>query len=266
MKANPIVKAKAKPLKKAVVRNKKAAISRVVTAKQFIARLKELQSDVELEKIQRFFKSGVGQYSEGDVFIGVRMGSVFALAKEFMGMKPDEIEKLLESPIHEVRTGGVSIMDFQARDKKTTEVRRKELFDLYINRHDRINNWDLVDRSAPHVVGGYLFDKPRKILYKLAASKNMWERRTSIVCTFYFIRKGDVDDTFKIAEMLLHDKEDLIHKAAGGWLREAGRKHSQRLMEFLDHYAIIMPRTMLRYAIEHFDKKPRDYYLSLKEA
>ena len=194
------------------------------------------------------------------------MGSVFALAKEFMGMHPNEIEKLLESPIHEVRTGGVSIMDFQARDKKTTEARSKELFDLYINRHDRINNWDLVDRSAPHVVGGYLFDKPRKILYKLAESKNMWERRTSIVSTFYFIRKGEVDDTFKIAEMLLHDKEDLIHKAAGGWLREAGRKHRQRLMEFLDHYAIIMPRTMLRYAIEHLDKKQRDYFLNSKEA
>jgi len=267
VKAKSKVKAKVKPLKKTVAKNGKVTpVSKVVTAKQFIARLKELQSDVELEKIQRFFKSGEGQYSEGDVFIGVRMGLVFALAKEFMGMHPNEIEKLLESPIHEVRTGGVSIMDFQARDKKTTEARSKELFDLYINRHDRINNWDLVDRSAPHVVGGYLFDKPRKILYKLAESKNMWERRTSIVSTFYFIRKGEVDDTFKIAEMLLHDKEDLIHKAAGGWLREAGRKHRQRLMEFLDHYAIIMPRTMLRYAIEHFDKKQREYYLSLKAA
>ena len=157
-------------------------------------------------------------------------------------------------------------MDFQARNKKTPEARRKELFDLYINRHDRINNWDLVDRSAPHVVGGYLFDKPRKILYKLAESKNMWERRTSIVSTFFFIRKGDVDDTFRLAEILLHDKEDLIHKAAGGWLREAGRKHQQRLMSFLDHYAAIMPRTMLRYAIEHFGKKQRDFYLSLKKS
>lgn len=260
---------KAKPLKKtikkkAVTKKKKVtATSKVVNAKQFIERLKALRSDVELEKIQRYFKLGEGQYGEGDSFIGVRMGFVFALAKEFMEMQPDEIEKLLESRIHEVRTGAVSIMAFQARSKKTTESRRKELFDLYINRHDRINNWDLVDRSAPHVVGGYLFDKPRKILYKLAESKNMWERRTSIVSTFYFIRKGDVDDTFKLAEILLHDKEDLIHKAAGGWLREAGRKHRQRLMSFLDHYAIIMPRTMLRYAIEHFDKNQRDYYLSM---
>jgi 3-methyladenine DNA glycosylase AlkD len=251
---------------KKIVGKKVAVASKVSTAKQFIERLKALRSDVELGKIQRYFKSGEGEYSEGDVFMGVRMGSVFALAKEFMEMQPNEIEKLLESPIHEVRTGGVSIMDFQARNKKTSESRRKELFDLYINRHDRINNWDLVDRSAPHVVGGYLFDKPRQILFKLAVSKNMWERRTSIVSTFYFIRKGDVDDTFKLAEILLHDKEDLIHKAAGGWIREAGRKHRQRLMGFLDHYAAIMPRTMLRYAIEHFDKKQRDYYLGLKNS
>lgn len=259
-------KNKAKDLKKAVDKKKKTVgDSKAISAKRFIEQLKKLRSDVELEKIQRYFKSEEGQYGEGDVFIGVRMGSVFALARKFMDMQPDEIEKLLESPIHEVRTGGVSIMDFQARNKKTTESRRKELFDLYINRHDRINNWDLVDRSAPHVVGGYLFDKPRKILYKLAESKNMWERRTSIVSTFYFIRKGEVDDTFRLAEILLHDKQDLIHKAAGGWLREAGRKHRQRLMSFLDHYAAIMPRTMLRYAIEHFDKKQRDFYLGLKK-
>lgn len=268
MKSSEPKVSKVKPPKKTtskkVVAKKVVAGTGVVSAKQFIERLKALRSDVELEKIQRYFKSGEGEYSEGDVFIGVRMGLVFALAKEFMNMQPNEIEKLLESPIHEVRTGGVSIMDFQARNKRTTESRRKELFDLHINRHDRINNWDLVDRSAPHVVGGYLFDKPRKILYKLAVSKNMWERRTSIVSTFFFIRKGDVDDTFKLAEILLHDKEDLIHKAAGGWIREAGKKNRQRLMTFLDHYAIIMPRTMLRYAIEHFDKKQRDYYLNLK--
>jgi len=187
------------------------------------------------------------------------------LAKEFMDMPLSQVEKLLESPIHEARTGGVSIMDFQARNKKTTDDRRKELFDLYIRRHDRINNWDLVDRSAPYVVGGYLFDKPRKILYKLAGSKNMWERRTAIVSTYFFIRKGDLDDTFTIAEMLLHDKEDLIHKAAGGWLRATGTKGRPRLVAFLDKYAATMPRTMLRYAIEHFDKKHRDYYLNLKE-
>ena len=235
-----------------------------LNAKMFIEKLKTFQSDDELKKIQRFFKLGKGSYSEGDKFMGVRMGDIFALAKEFMDMQPAEIEKLLENKIHEIRTGGVSIMDFQARNKKITDSRRKELFDLYINRHDRINNWDLVDRSAPYVVGGYLFDKPRNVLYKLARSKNMWERRTAIVSTFYFIRLCDLDDTFKIAEILLKDKEDLIHKAAGGWLREAGKKDPKRLIAFFDKFAATMPRTMLRYAIEHLSKKQRDHYLNLK--
>src|SRR6187402_1609415 len=234
-----------------------------VNAKQFITRLNQYQSAIELEKIQRYFKSEDGDYGDGDKFMGVRMGQVFALAKEFIDMVPSEIEKLLESPIHEVRTGAVSIMDFQARNKKTSASRKKELFDLYINRHDRINNWDLVDRSAPYVVGGYLFDKPRSILYKLARSKNIWERRTSIVSTYFFIRQGQLDDTFKIGELLLKDKHDLIHKAAGGWIREAGRKDKKRLLDFLNDYAATMPRTMLRYAIEHLDKKQREFYLSL---
>lgn len=239
--------------------------SPALTAKNFIEKLKTHQSDVELKKIQRYFKSDAGQYGAGDKFMGVRMGKVFALAKEFMAMQPGEIEKLLENPIHEVRTGAVSIMDFQARHKKTPEARKKELFELYINRHDRINNWDLVDRSAPHVVGGYLFDKPRQVLYKLARSKNMWERRTAITSTWFFIRLGDVEETFKIAEILLKDKEDLIHKAVGGWLRAAGTKDLKKLLSFLDKHAATMPRTALRYAIERLDKKKREHYLNLKK-
>lgn len=235
-----------------------------LSAAAFIKELKAHRSPEELQKIQRYFKSGEGEYGEGDEFMGVRMGQVFALAKEFIEMSPGEIEKLLESPIHEVRTGAVSIMDWQARSKKTPESRRKELFDLYLSRHDRINNWDLVDRSAAFVVGGYLFDKPRKALYKLARSKNIWERRTAIVSTSFFIRQGDLADTFKIAEMLLDDDQDLIHKAVGGWVREAGKQDRQRLLSFLDEHAATMPRTALRYAIEHLDKKQRDHYLRLK--
>jgi 3-methyladenine DNA glycosylase AlkD len=234
-----------------------------LSAARFVKRLLALQSDVELKKIQRYFKSGEGQYSAGDKFIGVQMGKVFALAKEFMWMSLSEIEKLLESPIHEVRTGAVSIMDFQARDKKTPEPRRKELFDLYIDRHDCINNWDLVDRSAVFVVGSYLFNKPRKILYKLARSKNMWERRTAIVSTSYFLRKGEVTDTFKIGEILVNDKEDLINKAVGGWLREAGKQDPEQLIEFLDNHASTMPRTALRYSIEKMNPSQRKKYLSL---
>ena len=242
----------------------KTAAKPGITAERFMEKLQARRSAEELKKIQRYFKSGEGQYGEGDEFIGVRMGQVFALAKEFMDMALREIEKLLESPVHEARVGAVSIMDWQARNKKTSEERRKELFDLYIKRHDRINNWDLVDRSAPYVVGGYLSDKPRAILYKLARSKNMWERRTAIVSTYFFIRKGEIDDTFKIAEMLLRDQEDLIHKAVGGWLREAGKKDPKKLLSFLDRHAATMPRTALRYALERLDKKQREQYLNIR--
>jgi len=231
-----------------------------LTAEQFVKKLKTHRSSEQRTKYQRAFKHG-----EDDEFMGVGMGKVFALAKEFMAMPPGEIEKLLESPIHEVRVGAVSVMDWQARSKKTPEARRKELFDLYLRRHDRINNWDLVDRSAPYVVGGYLFDKPRAVLYKLARSRNIWERRTAIVSTGYFIRKGDTADTFKIAEILVKDDQDLIHKATGWMLRAAGGTDRQKLLGFLDKHAASMPRTALRYAIEHLDKEQRNHYLSMKK-
>ena len=202
-----------------------------------------------------------------DVILGVRMGQVFALAKEFIDLPLTEIGKLLESPLHEARVGGVSIMDFQARRKQTAPARRQELYELYLRRHDRINNWDLVDRAAPHVIGGYLFDfeKPRKILYELARSGDTWERRTAIVSTLYFIGKADVDDAFQIAEILLKDDQDPIHKATGWALRYAGDKDPDRLFAFLDKYAATMPRSALRYAIEHLDKGPRDHYLGMKK-
>lgn len=219
-----------------------------ISVERFVKKLKALRSPRELKKYHRYFEFDEDKPGKGDQFIGVRMGQVFALAKEFIAMPPDEIEKLLESPIHEVRAGGVSIMDKQSRSKKTTEARRKELYDLYMRRHDRINNWDLVDLGCLHMVGSYLFDKPRSVLYKLARSKNMWERRTAIVSTTYFMRQGEVDDTFKIAGMLLNDKD------------------RQKLLLFLDKHAATMPRVALRYAIEHFDKKQRDQYLSVKKA
>ena len=243
---------------------KKESLVIELSAKHFIQRLQLLQSNDELKKIQRYFKTGAGDYGEGDIFIGVRMGSLFALAKEFTDTPLHEVEKLLESSIHKVRVGAVSIMDFQARSGKVSDERKKQLFDLYIRRHDRINNWDLVDRSAPYVVGGYLFDKPRNILYNLAKSKNVWERRTAIVSTYFFIRQGQINDTFKIAEILVNDKHDLIQKAVGSWIREAGKKDILVLVEFLDAHASSMPRVMLRYAVEKLDKKTRDAYLKSK--
>lgn len=230
-----------------------------MNADEFLKRLKALRSPAVAKS------HGNLAADKDDEILGVRMGQVFALAKEFMDMPLDEVEKMLESPTHEMRVGAVSIMDFQARSKKTSDERRKELFDLYIRRHDRINTWDLVDRSAPYVVGSYLFDKPRKILYKLARSKQMPERRTSIVSTLYFIGKGDVDDAFKIAELLLGDKHDLIHKAIGWALRFAGDKDRPRLLGFLDNYAATMPRVTLRYATEKIDKKQREHYMKLKK-
>lgn len=235
-----------------------------MSANRFIERLEAHRSSEQQEKYQRHFQTGEGQYGEGDVFIGVRMGQVFALAKEFVEMPTDEIEKLLETKVHEVRVGALSIMDKQGRRKKTPESSMKELFDLYMRRTEKINNWDLVDLGAPYVVGRYLFDKPHDLLYELARSENLWERRTAIVATSYFIRQGEVADTFEIAEILVYDDHDLIHKATGGWIREAGKKDRQSLLRFLDKYAATMPRTMLRYAIEHLDREQRDHYLSMK--
>jgi hypothetical protein len=237
-----------------------------ITAKRFIEKLKTFQSDVELKKYHRYFKFDEKSTGKGDRFIGVRMGHVFALAKEFIDMPPKEIEKLLESPVHEIRAGGCSIMGKQASNKKTPATRRKELYDLYLKRHDRINDWDLVDLASYKVVGSYLFEfeKPRDVLFRLALSKDTWERRTAIVSTLYFVGKGELTDAIAIADLLINDDQDLIHKATGWVLRAAGSKDRTELVRFLDKHAATMPRVTLRYAIEHFDKKQRTHYLNKK--
>jgi 3-methyladenine DNA glycosylase AlkD len=235
-----------------------------LSAARFLERLEALRSDVEQTKYGRYFKTGPGDYAEGDFFLGVRMGEVFELGKEFAAMELPGLEALLEQDIHEARAGAVEIMAVQAAAKNTPERRRRELYELYLRRHDRINNWDLVDLGAGRVVGGWLRDKPRDVLYDLARSQNLWERRTAIVATSWFMRDGDPDDTFAIAELLLGDGEDLIHKALGGWVRDAGRSDRRRLLDFLDAHAATMPRTALRYAIEHLDTSQRQYYLDLR--
>jgi 3-methyladenine DNA glycosylase AlkD len=236
------------------------------TAERFVERLELLQSDEEARKYNRYFKLGPGEYGEGDVFMGVRMGQVFALAKEFIAMPLPEIELLLDNSFHEARAGAMSIMDKRARNRRTTPERRQELFDLYLRRHDRINSWDLVDLAAQYVIGQYLFDKPRDQLFVLARSQNMWERRTAIVSTFYFIRNGQLADTFAIAELLMSDEQDLVHKATGWALRAAGDADRAQLVEFLEVHAATMPRTMLRAAIEHFDKEQRSYFLAMRRS
>ncbi|MCI0706395.1 MAG: DNA alkylation repair protein [Ignavibacteriae bacterium] len=235
-----------------------------LAAKQFIEKLKKRATAAELKKYERYFPP---EKRNGDVFIGVRMGHVFELAKEFIDMPPEEIEKLLESKIHEVRAGACSIMGKSGSSKKTPESRVNELYELYIRRHDRVNNWDLVDLAAHQVVGRYLADKPRKILYTLARSKNQWERRTAIISTAHFIWKKEVDDALKIAEILVRDKEEFVQKAVGWMLRFVGDKDRKQLVGFLDKHAAKMPRVMLRNSIEHFSKKEWEHYLSLgKEA
>jgi len=236
------------------------------SAAAFTEKLQAIASPEEALKMQRYFKTETGQYGAGDQFIGVRMGNLFNLAKEHFDMSISELEQLLDSPIHEVRAGAVSIMDKASRSKKLPANRRKEFFDLYVRRHDRINNWDLVDLGALHMVGMYLFDKPRDILYQWAKSDNLWQRRSAIVGTAYLIRQNDLDDTFKIAEILVHDTHDLIHKGVGWMLRFAGDKDHKRLLAFLDRYAATMPRTLLRYSIEKLEKPEREYYMGLKKA
>ena len=192
------------------------------------------------------------------------MRELFALSNSFIDMDVADIEVLLDDPAHDTRVGAVSIMDWKARRKATGNDERGALYELYLRRHDRIDNWDLVDRSAPYVVGGYLADKPRDVLRRLARSESQWERRSAIVATYYFIRQGDLDDTFDIAEILVNDPEDLVQKAVGGWIREAGKRDKARLVEFLDRHAAAMPRTALRYAVEHFDAETRKHYLSAR--
>lgn len=236
-----------------------------LTAENFSEKLLTLQSDAELQKHQRYFKFDPEDQPTDNYFIGVRMGSIFELAKQFAQMPIAEIELLMESPIHEARVGAMSIMGQCAKGKGCTPERLKDLYELYIRRHDRINNWDLVDLAAYYVVGKYLADKPRDILYDLARSTDQWERRTSIVATAHFILKlKQVDDTFRIAEILVNDPEDLVNKGTGWMLRSAGDVDRPRLLAFLDKYAGTMPRVLLRCSIEKLDKPLRTQYLAHK--
>jgi 3-methyladenine DNA glycosylase AlkD/outer membrane protein assembly factor BamB len=230
--------------------------------RQFVAALRKLARPSAVAGVVRFFRADPNSRSADNQFLGVSIGKVFPVAKRFADMPLADVERLLDSRYYEVRMGAVSIMDFQARRKRTPAEHRKALFDLYIKRHDRINNWDLVDRAGPYVVGGYLADKPRDILYKLARSANPWERRTAIVSTYYFIRQGDIEDTFRIADMLVRDDHELVQKAVGSWVREAGKRDQKRLLRFLDAHARTMPRTMLRYAVEKLAPRTRANYLA----
>ena len=194
---------------------------------------------------------------------GIAKREIFALAKEFVRLEVKEVELLLKSDNYDHRLGAVSILDWKARDKKTSKAEKEACYHAYLNNHDKIDDWGMVDRAAPYVVGGYLYDKDRNPLYHLAKSSEPMERRTAIVSTYYFIRQNDLADTFKLAEILVMDNDEYVQKAVGSWTREAGKRDENLLLDFLDLYAATMPRITLRYAIEKLSPTTRNHYLSL---
>lgn len=231
----------------------------MLKAIQAKAKLKSLASSEIAASSARYFKTGPGDYAEGDTFIGVRVPILRKVAREFDKLPIKELEILLHSLVHEERMLAVLILVLSV--KKCDEAYRKVVYDFYLGNTQHVNNWDLVDTSAPAIVGGYLRDKPRKPLVRLAKSSILWERRIGIVATQHFIRLGEFNDTLEISRLLLADRHDLIHKASGWMLREVGDQKEDVLVSFLDQHAPMMPRTMLRYAIEHLPPAKRKTYL-----
>ena len=226
---------------------------------QIRKRLQTLSSPETAKALQWFFKTGPGQYGEGDVFIGIKVPPLRKVAAEFRSEPLTTIRSLLKSKIHEERTLALMILVHQFA--KADESHRQQIYDFYFAQMRFINNWDLVDGSASYIVGPFLLDRDRKPLYILAASASVWERRIAILSTFYFIRQYDFADALKIARLLLDDKHDLIHKASGWMLREIGKRDQPALDAFLKKHYLQMPRTMLRYAIERFPESRRRKYL-----
>lgn len=196
---------------------------------------------------------------------GIPKREIFSLAKEFQYMPVLEVVKLLQQKNYDERLGAVAILDWKARNNKTSTEERRDIYLAYIENHEWINDWGMVDRAAPYVVGGYLFDKDKKSLYDLAKSINPMERRTAIVSTYYFIRENVIEHTFKIAEILANDSDVYVQKAVGSWIREAGKRDENKLKEFLNLYARTLPRITLRYAIEKLNPVTRKHYLGLSK-
>ncbi len=223
--------------------------------------LKALENPSAAKSLAGFFKTGAGDYGEGDVFYGINVPKIREVVKKFAAKASlqDAVE-LLNSPVHECRLAGVLLL--VEKFQRAGEGGRKEIYELYRNNARRVNNWDLVDASADKIVGAWLEGKDKRDLEKLARSENVWERRIAVVATLHFIKKGDCRETFKIAELLMRDEHDLIQKATGWMLREAGKRCSERALEgFLEKHAGQMPRTMLRYAIERMPEGKRKFFL-----
>ena len=225
-------------------------------------RLRRLADEDKAKVLQRFFKTGPGEYGEGDRFLGIKVPELRRLAKEFQQVRYEALRALLKSPIHEERL--LALLILIGKYSKADETGKKRIYDLYLKHTRWINNWDLVDLSAEHIAGDFLSQKDKTPLYRLAKSELLWERRIAIMATFHFIKRKAFSETLEISQMLLLDKEDLIHKAVGWMLREVGKRDLETEEAFLKAHYKSMPRTMLRYAIERFPEAKRQRYLKGK--
>lgn len=237
----------------------------MITAQDVENALTKLGSKEKAKTSSWFFKTGKGHYGEGDIFLGVTVPEQRMVTKQFCSITEAEIKKLLKSPLHECRLTALIILGEQF--KQGDRAKREKIVRLYLKHSKRVNNWDLVDASAPQILGTYLYGVPKKertMLYTLARSSNLWEKRIAIVSTYAFIKQGEFKDTLALSEILLHDTHDLIHKAVGWMLREVGKKDTAVLEQFLNNHAAYMPRTTLRYALEKFPIVVRKRYMAMK--
>ena len=232
------------------------------TAHHIQQQLESLIDPVKREYLPKFFKTGKGQYGEGDQFLGVVVPNTRMVAKQYKNCDFSVMAELLQSPWHECRL--CALLMLVERFRKSDETERKRIYDFYLSQTERINNWDLVDLSAPGIVGEYLKDKPREDLYRLADSTLLWDQRIAIVANWKLIRYGEYFDILALSERLLNHKHDLMHKSIGWMLRELGKRNKELLIQFLDKHSTRMPRTMLRYSIEKFPEDERQYYLKRK--
>ncbi|MBF6056750.1 DNA alkylation repair protein [Thiomicrorhabdus heinhorstiae] len=228
-------------------------------ADQVVKNLQTIADAAIAEHSQRFFKTGPGQYGEGDLFLGIRVPELRKQVKRYADLPLDEIKLLLASPFHEIRLFALLLL--VERFNRADRDGKTQVYRLYLESTACINNWDLVDSSAHHIVGGYLSDRDRSVLYDLVGSDDLWERRIAIIASFYFIKRDDFYDALRLCEHLLKDKHDLIHKATGWMLREIGKRDQPTEKKFLDRHYKNMPRTMLRYAIEKLPEQERQAYL-----
>ena len=233
-----------------------------MTAAFVFEELKLMADPEKAVHLQRFFKTGPGEYAEGDLFLGVVNPLTRSIAKANKSLPISELQILVKNKYHEARLCALVIAT--ERYKKAKPAEKKELYDFFIKNTRYIDNWDLVDVTCPHVIGAYLLDKDRSILYEFAKSKNLWKQRIAIISSGTFVRNRDFTDTIALAEILMDHKHDLMHKAVGWMLREIGKRDKETLSEFLEKYATKMPRTALRYAIEHYPEPERQYFLKKK--